>query len=70
MEKRRLHPFEALTKTLKWRMELKNGGAPLVADEIGCGTDDLLQVEGGASERRWGERETLVCIRKTAARQG
>ena len=53
MEKRRLHPFEALTKTLKWRMELKNGGAPLVADEIGCGTDDLLQVEGGASERRW-----------------
>ena len=82
MEKRRLHPFEALTKTLKWRMELKNGGAPLVADEIGCGTDDLLQVEGGASERRWvllkiprcdidglGERETLVCIRKTAARQ-
>ena len=36
MEKRRLHPFEALTKTLKWRMELKNGVAPLVADEIGC----------------------------------
>ena len=54
MEKRRLHPFEALTKTLKWRMELKNGGAPLVADEIGCGTDDLLQVEGGASGKIFG----------------
>ena len=49
MEKRRLHPFEALTKTLKWRMELKNGGAPLVADEIGCGADDRGQVEDCAS---------------------
>ena len=47
METRRLHPFEALTKTLKWRMELKNGGAPLVADEIGCGADDRGQVKGG-----------------------